>query len=90
MDTKKIQDAPGNSGEHRNDYVEITINDKPYQIRRGRQSIEEIRRIGEVPSTHTVLEQLVEGKLIDVSNLDGITIKGGELFISHVPDGRSA
>lgn len=84
----------GHDDQHNNNddkkEVKISINDKPYSVKAGKYTVKELRDIGHVPQSHTVFEQLIDGKLIPLS-LDAVVhIKGGEVFISHVPTGTSA
>jgi hypothetical protein len=79
----------GNSDEHRKDYVKITVNDVQREIHRGRQSVSEIKTVGEVPLNY-MLEQLVDGKLTPLDDNGSVVIKGGEVFIGHIKDGASS
>lgn len=79
----------GNSDEHRKDYVTITVNDVQREIHRGRQSVTEIKQLGEVPLNY-MLEQLIEGKLTPLDDNGSVVIKGGEIFIGHIKDGASS
>lgn len=75
--------GPGNS------FVNITINDTERSIHRGRQTVVEIKKAGEVPLNHE-LEQIIDGKFIPLADNGSVVIKGGEVFISHIKDGGSA
>jgi hypothetical protein len=79
----------GNSEEHRNDVVSITVNDVEKNIHRGRQTVTEIKSIGEVPLNY-MLEQLIDGKLTELEDHGSVVIKGGEIFIGHIKDGASS
>lgn len=72
-----------------NDIVQIKINDNPYDIHRGRSTVIEIKNIGNVPLEYD-LEQVIDGKLTPLGDNDAVTIKGGEVFLSHPKDGSSA
>lgn len=69
--------------------VTITVNNQPKQIHRGRQTVAEIKAAGGVPSTDE-LEQIVSGKLTPLPDDGAVTIKGGEVFISHPRDSGSS
>jgi hypothetical protein len=79
----------GNSEEHRKDYVKITVNDVQREIHRGRQSVSEIKTVGEVPLNY-MLEQLIDGKLTPLDDNGSVVIKGEEVFIGHIKDGASS
>src|SRR6266478_2595429 len=69
--------------------VHITINGVSRLIHRGRQTVAEIKKVGEVPAADE-LEQLINGKLTPLPDDGAVTIKGGEVFMSHVRSGGSS
>lgn len=69
--------------------VKITINTAVKTIHRGHQTVVEIKKLGDVPSADE-LEQLIDGKLKPLPDDGAVTIKGGEVFMSHVRSGGSA
>lgn len=75
--------GPGNST------VEITINGNPYQIRRGRHSVAEIKTLGNVPLTDD-LEQVINGQLTLLPDDGHVVIHGQEVFASHPKTGASS
>lgn len=83
------KDLAGKSGEHRQDVVEITIKDNPYEIHRGNQKVAEIKQIGGINLNH-ILVQIIDGQLVDLPNEGAVTIKGGEVFHSHPPVGDNS
>ena len=79
----------GHADEHRKNFVEIEINEVKYDIHRGNQSVQTIKDVGKVPLNH-MLEQVVDGELVQLDDNGSVVIKGGEVFISHPKDGGSA
>ena len=69
--------------------VTITVDTKPYQIHRGHQTVVEIKKIAGVPLAFE-LEQLIDGKLTPLPDDGAVTIKGGEVFLSHPKDGGAS
>lgn len=67
----------------------ISINSKSFRIHRGRNTVVEIKRVGGVPLADE-LEQLIDGKLVPLTDDGAVTIKGSEVFISHVRDSGSS
>ena len=65
--------------------VEITINQVTYTIHRGRRTVAEIKQVGRVPLADD-LEQVVAGKLEPLPDDGAVTLKGGEVFVSHIKD----
>jgi len=69
--------------------VTITINSKPKEIHRGHQTVAAIKALGGVPAADE-LEQVIQGKLTPLSDDGAVTLKGGEVFISHPRDSGSS
>jgi hypothetical protein len=69
--------------------VTITINDKQYEVHRGRQTVVDLKTLAEIPLAYE-LNHIVNSKLVPLPDEDGITIKGGEEFISNPKDGVSS
>lgn len=69
--------------------VQITINGVAKTIHRGRRTVVEIKQLGGVALADE-LEQLVEGKLQPLADDGAVTIKGGEVFMSHARSGGSS
>lgn len=69
--------------------VKITIDKVVTAIRPGRHTVTEIKKLGGVPQADE-LEQLIDGKLKPLPDDGTVTIKGGEIFMSHVRSGGSS
>lgn len=69
--------------------VHITVNTVSRVIHRGRQTVAEIKTVGQVPLAEE-LEQVIDGKLTPLADNGSVVIKGGEVFMSHVRDGGSS
>lgn len=69
--------------------VTITVNNVSHQIHRGSEPVSEIKRIGNVPQADE-LEELIDGKLVPLNDDAHVTIKGGEVFVSHGRAGKSS
>lgn len=65
------------------DEVRITINGIVKVIHRGRHTVIDIKNLGGIPLADE-LEQLVDGVLTPLPDDASLTIKGGEVFVSHV------
>ena len=69
--------------------VSITIDGKPYNIRRGNEKVSTIKGIANVPAAYQ-LDQDVNGVLTPLDQNGSIVIKGGEVFISFPATGSSS
>jgi hypothetical protein len=77
-----------NDSHHGNDpqhgpRVTISINGTTYEIHRGRQTVATIKHTGSVAAAEE-LEQVIDGVFNPLPDDGTVTIKGGEVFISHV------
>lgn len=87
----ETQDTAGRgaSAEHRQDQVEIRVNNVPRTIHRGRRSVAEIKEIGKVAPADE-LSQLVDNRYVPLAQDGSVVIKGGEVFQSNPPAGGSS
>lgn len=69
--------------------VSIFINDNKKEIARGKHTVAEIKKLGEIDASHE-LEELIDGKLVPLDDSASVLIKGCEQFFSHVRDGCSS
>lgn len=83
------QDKQKPDNEGKGPLVEITINNKKYEIHRGHQTVAAIKALGGVPAADD-LEQVIDGKLTLLPDDGAVTVKGGEVFVSHPKDGGSS
>lgn len=69
--------------------VQISVNGVQKTIHRGHQTVAAIKTAGSVPAADD-LEQNINGQLTLLADDGGVTIKGGEIFISHPKDSGSS
>lgn len=89
LEERKKQTPPDRPHPEPGPEVHITINGVPRLIHRGRRTVVEIKKLGEVPLADE-LEQLIDGKLTPLPDDGTVTIKGKEVFVSHVRSGGSS
>ena len=91
METKQnpAQDARPTPKPEPGPDVHITVNGESRLIHRGHQTVVEIKKVGGVPLADE-LEQVIDGKLTPLADDGAVTIKGGEIFMSHVRSGGSS
>lgn len=84
--------AQDKKDEHQNngkEDVNITINNDPYEIHRGHHTVAELKSIAEIPVAYE-LNIIIDNKFKPLPDDGGVTIKGGEEFISNARDGVSS
>ena len=88
MSEHGTQGQHGNA-EHGSSFVDVTIDDRQRSVRRGRQTVVDLKTVGEVPLAYD-LDEFVDGKFQPLPDDGAVTIKGGEIFVSHPKDGSSS
>jgi len=83
------QGSSTSSGAKKNEKVEISINSRKYDLERGNYSVQQLRILGNVPANE-ILSELKGGKFHDLNDNAHVEIKGGEVFVSHLPSGGSS
>jgi hypothetical protein len=79
---------PEESNHEHGPYVTIIINNVQKSIHRGHQTVIEIKTLGGVPLADDLI-LIVNNEMKPLPDDGGITIKGGEVFVSH-PKGSSS
>ena len=69
--------------------VTITINNAPYQVHRGRETVVYLKEIAGISQSFE-LDELEDGRLVSLADDGSITIKGGEEFKSNLKVGHSS
>ncbi len=82
-------DISNEKGHEQGALVTITVDTKPYKIHRGHQTVAAIKTLAGVPLAYE-LEQLTGGKLTPLPDDGAVTLKGGEVFLSHPKDGGAS
>lgn len=82
---KPDHDKPDHDPPQTGPEVGITINNDPYRIHRGRATVVEIKKLGKVALADTLC-LVVNGQLQPLPDDGAVTIKGGEVFVSHTKD----
>lgn len=69
--------------------VSITIDNRPFTIHRGNHAVAELKQLAGVSPAYE-LEEIVNGQLVPLQDIQHIAIKGGERFVSHPRAGASS
>jgi len=83
-----VNDHEEDKSRHRSE-VTITLNNKPYEVHRGRQTVVYLKELGEVPQNYE-LDEVKDGQLVRLDDDAIISIKGGEVFKSNLKVGHSS
>lgn len=69
--------------------VTVTVDSKPHHVEPGSYVVSAFKQLVHVDASRE-LDQVVDGAFIPLANDASIEIKGGEVFVSHVPQGGSS
>lgn len=75
--------------DHAKENVTITINNNQYEVHRGHHDIVELKTLAGIPLAYD-LNIVINSSLEVLADDGGVTIKGGEEFISNPKDGASS
>jgi hypothetical protein len=78
------------SEEHRKDVVTITVDNVPYEIHRGRQTVADIKALAGIPPADHLVLVRADNEPEELKDDGSIVIKGGERFLSHPKDSGSS
>lgn len=83
------KDAEKEHPEHHPKQVEVTVDRKKHKVAPGARIVAAFKAEVRVDPAKE-LEEIVDGKLVPLADDATITIKGGEVFVSHVRRGGSS
>ena len=86
MDAPETAEA---SEKHNDKLVTITVDGKPVRLEKGPYDLDEFKTKVGVDRAKDV-DQLVDGAFVALDPHKKVHIKGGEVFVSHVPQGGSS
>lgn len=69
--------------------VSVTVDTQPKTVRKGRYVVSDFKRLVGVDPAYQ-LDEVVDGQFIERNDTDKISIKGGEVFVSHVRGGAAS
>ena len=79
----------GNPGPQTGPTVTVTIDNSQKDIHRGSHTVSELKSLLGVNAS-LALDEVVDGKFTSLDDNGRVTIKGGEVFVSHVRQGGSS
>ncbi len=87
-DSQPATDAGNNEPQHGPE-VTITIDNKAYQIHRGRQTVAYLKELAGISQSFE-LDEVEHGTLVPLADDGSVTIKGEEEFKSNLKVGHSS
>jgi hypothetical protein len=69
--------------------VTVTVDTKPHTVRKGRYLISDFKRLVGVDPSYQ-LDEVVHGQFVELKDTEKVSIKGKEVFVSHVRGGAAS
>jgi hypothetical protein len=69
--------------------VTVTVDTQPHTVRKGRYVVSDFKATVGVDAAYQ-LDEVVNGEFIERKDAEKISIKGGEVFVSHVRGGAAS
>jgi hypothetical protein len=69
--------------------VTVTVDTKPHTVRKGRYLVSDFKRLVGVDSVYQ-LDEVVNGQFVELKDTEKVSIKGDEVFVSHVRGGAAS
>src|SRR5216683_2481018 len=69
--------------------VTVTVDTKPHTVRKGRYIVSEFKRLVGVDPSYQ-LDEVVNGQFVELKDTEKVSIKGKEVFVSHVRGGAAS
>ncbi len=69
--------------------VTVTVDAKPHTVRKGRYIVGDFKRLVGVDPSYQ-LDEVVNGQFVELKDTDKVSIKGKEVFVSHVRGGAAS
>ncbi len=85
----EIESAQTVVEDHAAQRVRVTVDSKRHEVRPGEYVVSAFKKLVRVEASRE-LDQVVDGRFVPLDNNATINIKGGEVFVSHVPQGGSS
>jgi hypothetical protein len=80
---------PAEGDPQRGPDVTITVDSKTYTVHRGSIIVSDLKK--EVGVDSSLVLSIYNGtEFVDLADTERVTLKGGEIFVSHVPRGSSS
>ena len=87
--TEQIEEDIKNDGHKKGKLVTVTVDTKPHTVRKGRYLVSDFKRLVGVDPTYQ-LDEVMNGQFVELKDTEKTSIKGGEIFVSHVRGGAAS
>ena len=69
--------------------VTVTVDTQPHTVRKGRYIVSDFKRLVGVDPSYQ-LDEVVNGQFVELKDTEKVSIKGQEVFVSHIRGGAAS
>lgn len=87
--TGQVDEDIKNGDQKKGKLVTVTVDTKPHTVRKGRYLVSDFKRLVGVDPSYQ-LDEVVNGQFVELKDTEKVSIKGKEVFVSHVRGGAAS
>lgn len=87
--TGQVDEDIKNGDQKKGKLVTVTVDTKPHTVRKGRYNVTDFKRLVGVDPSYQ-LDEVVNGQFVELKDTEKVSIKGKEVFVSHVRGGAAS
>jgi len=87
--TGQVDEDIKNGDQKKGKLVTVTVDTKPHTVRKGRYIVSDFKRLVGVDPSYQ-LDEVVNGQFVELKDTEKVSIRGTEVFVSHVRGGAAS
>ncbi|MDP2321086.1 MAG: hypothetical protein Q8O42_17310 [Acidobacteriota bacterium] len=87
--TGQVDEDIKNGDQKKGKLVTVTVDTKPHTVRKGRYIVTDFKRLVGVDPNYQ-LDEVVNGQFVERKDTEKVSIRGKEVFVSHVRGGAAS
>ena len=87
--TGQVDEDIKNGEQKKGKLVTVTVDTKPHTVRKGRYIVSDFKRLVGVEPSYQ-LDEVVNGQFVELKDTEKVSIRGKEVFVSHVRGGAAS
>lgn len=87
--TGQVDEDIKNGDQKKGKLVTVTVDTKPHTVRKGRYIVSDFKRLVGVDPSYQ-LDEVVNGQFVELKDTEKVSIRGKEVFVSHVRGGAAS
>jgi len=87
--TGQVDEDIKNGDQKKGKLVTVTVDTKPHTVRKGRYIVTDFKRLVGVDPSYQ-LDEVVNGQFVELKDTEKVSIRGKEVFVSHVRGGAAS